>query len=145
MCELLTKQLNEVLGLLKAGNIKQVLQRQEDINRTKPQQRQPLLPPQPRPTRLPIPQPPPRLSTPPPPPSSPTLSHDTSDQTCDDSRWSIITVSSGYGSLTSTIRSTEGRQSFMYFYDEDNNDDNTDCDLTSGEELDYVTPPTSPR
>ena len=125
--------------------MKQVLQRQEDIDRTKPQQRQPLLPPQPRPTHLPIPQPPPQLSTPPPPPSSPTLSHDTSDQTCDDPRWSIITVSSGYGSLTSTIRSTEGRQSFMYFYDEDNNDDNTDCDLTSGEELDYVTPPTSPR
>ena len=110
-CELLTKRLNEV------GNSKQLLFRQDG---TRPQQKQPLLPPEPRPTHLPIPQPPP------PPPSSPTPS---SDQSRDDRclSLSIITVSSGYGSLT---RSMEG-QYFMHYDEDDNKDDiDIDCDLT---------------
>ena len=128
LSELLTKRLNEVII---DSNTKQSLQRQEDG--TRPQQKRPLLPPEPRPTRLPIPQQPP-----PPPPSSPTPSHDTSDQSCDDRglTLSIITVSSGYGSLT---RSVESQQSFMYYDD----DIKEDCDLTDSTMEDWVTPPTS--
>ena len=43
-----------VISFPKAGNARQLLQRQEDG--TRPQQRQPLLPPEPRPTCLPIPE-----------------------------------------------------------------------------------------
>ena len=124
MSELLTKRLNEVIA---DSNTKQLLQRQDG---TRPQQKRPLLPPEPRPTHLPIPQPP---------PSSPTPSHDTSDQSCDDhgSSLTIITVSSGYGSL---VKSVESRQSFIYYDDDDIKDG---CDLTGSTREDWVTSPTS--
>ena len=127
LSELITKRLNEVIA---DSNTKQLLQRQDG---TRPQQKRPLLPPEPRPTHLPIPQPPP------PPPSSPTPSHDTSDQSCDDHglTLSIITVSSGYGSLTTSV---ESRQSFIYYDDDDIKDD---CDLTGSTREDWVTSPTS--